>query len=85
MWVRRSLVAWDSKSCLMSEDDDLTDYMKVALEAYLTEQGVEAEDVDPISLNTLALLLLPVVSAVLNAYREAHAPESVTTFLEDIG
>lgn len=69
----------------MSEDDDLTDYMKVALEAYLTEQGVEAEDVDPISLNTLALLLLPVVSAVLNAYREAHTPESVTTFLEDIG
>lgn len=70
----------------MEPDLDLTDYMKVAVTALMADQGLEPSDIDQGDLNDILVALLPVVSAVLHAYREAHAPEvTATSFLEGIG
>lgn len=70
----------------MEPDLDLTDYMRVAVEALLGELGADPADLDQGDLNGILVLLLPVVNAVLHAYREAHAPEvTATSFLEGIG
>lgn len=64
---------------------DLTDYMKVAIEAFLGDQGVDPADLDQGDLNDILVALMPVVSAVLYAYREAHRPAPEIKFREDIG
>lgn len=66
-------------------DEDLTDYMKVAIEAFLASKGAKPEDLDRCDMDDIIQDILPVVNAVLHAYREAHRPAPMTKFLEDIG